>query len=140
MATYTVRDKTTGKTYKIRGPENASDFQIKQYLQSQLAAEKDDDDDDVIRSDAPTGLGGLYNAARQGLSDLAGIPDVVAAEELSQIADYEQDRADRDARGELPLWERILTAQLKRGDPAQLRAQAADAAKRRVDRYDRCLL
>lgn len=137
MAIYTVRDKNTGKTYKIRGPENASDFQIKQYLQSQLAAEKDDDDDDVIRSDAPTGLGGVYNAARQGLSDLAGVPDVVAAEELSRIADYEQDRAERDARGELPLWERILTAQLNREDPEQLRAQAADAAKRRADRYDR---
>ena len=92
----------------------------------------------ISQSDAPTGLGGgIYNAARRGLSNLAGIPDVVAAEDLSRTADYEQDRADRDARGELPLWERILTAQLNREDPAQLRAQAADAAKRRVDRYDR---
>jgi hypothetical protein len=73
MATYTVRDKTTGKTYTIRGPENASDFQIKQYLQSQLAAEKDDDDD-VIRSDR-----GLVRGVGDFVGGVAGAVPKAAA-------------------------------------------------------------
>lgn len=90
MATYTVRDKTTGKTYTIRGPENASDFQIKQYLQSQLAAEKDDDDD-VIRSDrglvrgVGDFVGGVAGAVPKAAAGIVSLGSLVKG--LNVIAD-----------------------------------------------------
>ena len=134
MPNYTVTDNTTGKKYRINAPEGTTRFQLQQYMQSQLGEDREEEES-VVNAAAPTGLGGgVYNAARRGLSNLRGVPDSVMAEDLSRIADYEQDRAERDSRGELPLWERILTAQVKREDPVLLRSQAADAAQRRATR------
>ena len=134
MPNYTVTDNTTGKKYRINAPEGTTRFQLQQYMQSQLGEDREEEES-VVNAAAPTGLGGgVYNAARRGLSNLRGVPDSVMAEDLSRIADYEQDRAERDSRGELPLWERILTAQVKREDPELLRSQAADAAQRRATR------
>ena len=78
-----------------------------------------------------TGPGGgeaVVNALVQGGSRLRNLPNVAAAEQLSQTADYEEDRANRDASGDLPWWEKILTWQANREDPKELRSRAVDLA------------
>ena len=89
-------------------------------------------------AEAPTGLfDSSYNAGARGLTgSLMNIPNVVMTEDLSKAASYERDRAARDAAGELPWWERILTARFgAREDSAVLEEQAAAAARAAQTRY-----
>ena len=76
----------------------------------------------------PNGGQAAINAVVQGGSRLRNIPNVVAAETMTKVADYEEDRARRAASGNLPWWEKILTAQVNREDPEKLRSRATDLA------------
>ena len=86
---------------------------------------------------APTGLGGAaYNAVARNVSGgLMNMGNVALAEDLSAVARAERDRAERDAAGELPWWERILTAKFNREDPDELEDRAAQAAMDAQKRY-----
>lgn len=78
------------------------------------------------------GIGGAeatYNAVARGGLNLRSAPNVEQAELQAKAARAEEDRARRDEAGELPLWERILTARIGgREDPEALRAGAAKQA------------
>lgn len=78
-----------------------------------------------------TGPGGgeaAVNMLVQGGSRLRNLPNVAAAEQLSSTAGYEEDRANREASGDLPWWEKILTWQANREDPKELRSRAVELA------------
>jgi hypothetical protein len=96
----------------------------------------------VTNADAPTGfLDSSGNAIARGVSGgLMNMSNVSMAEDYSTLANYEEDRARRDAAGELPLWERILTYERSRGKPSNspetLRRLAAESATDAQRRYN----
>ena len=133
MAKYIVTGPD-GKKYKVEAPEGTTNFEIQKAVQAQISGP-------VAPSAAPNDnlgfTGGAYNAAARGTSDLINSGNVSMAEDFAGMATYERDRAARDEAGELPWWERILTAEFgERSDPDALEARAGELAGDAATRYN----
>jgi hypothetical protein len=83
-------------------------------------------------TEKPTGfLDTTYNTLARGLSNLGNIPNVAKAETYSALADGEAQRDAEIASGEMPWWEKVLTAKFPwaaKDDPDDLYQKAADYA------------
>ena len=83
-------------------------------------------------TEKPTGFfDTTYNTVARGLSNLGNIPNVSKAETYSALADGEAQRDAEIASGEMPWWEKVLTAKFPwaaKDDPDDLYQKAADYA------------
>ena len=83
-------------------------------------------------TEKPTGfLDTTYNTVARGLSNLGNIPNVSKAEAYSALADGEAQRDAEVASGEMPWWEKVLTAKFPRAakdDPDDLYQKGAEYA------------
>ena len=83
-------------------------------------------------TEKPTGFfDTTYNTVARGLSNLGNIPNVSKAETYSALADGKAQRDAEIASGEMPWWEKVLTAKFPwaaKDDPDDLYQKAADYA------------
>ena len=83
-------------------------------------------------TEKPTGfLDTTYNTVARGLSNLGNIPNVSKAEAYSALADGEAQRDAEIASGEMPWWEKVLTAKFPwaaKDDPDDLYQKGAEYA------------
>jgi len=114
-----------GRTVTVRGAtaEGAIAY-LAQQERGQSATTAPAPDDNT----GPGGAQAAVNAVVRGSSRLRNLPNVAAAEQLQKTAGYEEDRARREASGDLPWWEKILTWQASREDPEELRSKAVELA------------
>lgn len=83
-------------------------------------------------TEKPTGfLDTTYNTVARGLSNLGNIPNVSKAEIYSALAEGEAQRDAEIASGEMPWWEKVLTAKFPwaaKDDPDDLYQKGAEYA------------